>query len=240
MPLSVNIRPVRGGQPRVLDLFCCAGGAAVGYHRAGFAVEGCGIVDRPNYPFPYHCGDALAHLAHLITTGEITQYALVHASPACQRNCTLTLVTNTARGWGRPHSHLIGPLRELLDAGKRPYVIEQPNGSAPIRKDEMLCGMFGLGVTRHRNFEVGGWNAAQPAHVPHRGRVRGRRHGRFHDGPYVAAYGSGGGKPSVPELQASLGITRTSVREELIEAIPPSYTHWIGRAFIESAREVAA
>jgi hypothetical protein len=90
--------------------------------------------------------------------------------------------------------------------------------------------MFGLGVIRHRNFELGGWTAEQPAHRPHRGRVRGYRHGRFYDGPYVAAYGNGGGKPSIPELQAAMGMDWTDVREELTEAIPPAYTHWIGRA----------
>lgn len=70
--------------PRVLDLFSCAGGAAMGYYRAGFLVDGCDIADRPRYPFAYHRGDALDYLAHLITTGDIERYSLVHASPPCQ------------------------------------------------------------------------------------------------------------------------------------------------------------
>ncbi|MEU5075672.1 DNA methylase [Streptomyces asoensis] len=229
-----------GERPLLLDLFSCAGGAAMGYARAGFTVHGCDIAHRPNYPFPWHRGDALAYLAHLITTGEIRRYAFVHASPPCQHGCALTVGTNASQGWGRSHVDLVAPTRDLLDRTGLPYVIEQPNGRAEIRKDLSLCGeMFGLGVIRHRNFELGGWTARQPAHVPHRGRVRGYRHGRFYDGPYVAAYGNGGGKPSVPELQAALGIDWTDVREELTEAIPPAYSEHIGRAYLATRTRVA-
>ncbi|MFJ2301473.1 DNA methylase [Streptomyces sp. NPDC087787] len=228
-------------RPLLLDLFSCAGGAATGYARAGFAVDGCDIADRSNYPFPYHRGDALEYLAALIASGGIRRYAFVHASPPCQHGCALTVGTNASQGWGRSHVDLVGATRTLLDATGLPYVIEQPNGRAEIRKDLTLCGeMFGLGVIRHRNFELGGWTTTQPAHIAHRGRVRGYRHGRFYDGPYVAAYGNGGGKPSVPELQAAMGIDWTDVREELTEAIPPAYTEHIGRAYLAAVRGVAA
>ncbi|MEW1997840.1 DNA methylase [Streptomyces coelicoflavus] len=236
------IRRVHGRRPRLLDLFCCAGGAAMGYARAGFAVDGCDIADRPNYPFPRHHGDALAYLSHLIATGEIRRYAFVHASPPCQHGCALTVGTNASQGWGRTHVDLVAPTRDLLNRTGLPYVIEQPNGRAKIRKDLTLCGeMFGLGVIRHRNFELGGWTIEQPAHRPHRGRVRGYRHGHFYDGPYVAAYGNGGGKPSIPELQAAMRIDWTDAREELTEAIPPAYTEHIGAAFLATVTlEVAA
>ncbi|KKD09719.1 DNA cytosine methyltransferase [Streptomyces sp. WM6386] len=242
MTQPTDIRRAHRPRPRLLDLFSCAGGAAIGYDRAGFDVDGCDIAHRPNYPFDYHQGDALTYLAHLITSGEIERYAFVHASPPCQDKCTLTVGTNQSQGWGGAHVDLVAPTRELLDATGLPYVIEQPNGRAKIRKDLTLCGeMFALDVIRHRNFELGRWTIDQPAHVPHRGRVRGWRHGRFYDGPYVAAYGNGGGKPSVAELQAALGITWTDVREELTEAIPPAYSEHIGRAFLlSSALEVAA
>ncbi|MFJ7421486.1 DNA methylase [Streptomyces uncialis] len=226
-------QPTPDGRPRLLDLFCCAGGAATGYHRAGFRVDGVDIAARPTYPFPMHQGDALDHLARLIDTGGIGRYAMVHASPPCQAGCALTVGTNRSQGWGGTHRDLVAPTRALLDRTGLPYVIEQPNGRAEIRKDITLCGeMWALGVIRHRNFEVSGWTVPQPAHRPHRGRVRGWRHGQYFDGPYVAAYGNGGGKPSVPELQTAMGITWTDVREELTEAVPPAYTAWIGRAFL--------
>ncbi|URN16120.1 MULTISPECIES: DNA cytosine methyltransferase [Streptomyces] len=231
-----------GDRPRLLDLYACAGGAAMGYHRAGFDVTGVDIAPRPNYPFPLIQGDALDVLTALVDSGEIERYAFVHTSPPCQAACALTVGTNRSQGWGGNHVDLVAPTRELLDTTGLPYVIEQPNGRAKIRKDLTLCGeMFRLGVIRHRNFELGGWSIEQPAHLPHRGRVRGWRHGRFHDGPYVAAYGNGGGKPTIPELQSAMGIDWTDVREELTEAIPPAYTRHIGTAFLTTrTMEVAA
>lgn len=135
----------------------------MGYHLAGFEVDGCDIADRPRYPFTYHRGDALEYLAHLIATGEIERYTLAHASPPCQAGCALTVGTNESQGWGGAHEDLVAPTRALLDASGLPYVIEQPNGRAAIRKDLTLCGeMFGLGVLRHRNFELGRFGVTQP------------------------------------------------------------------------------
>ncbi|MFJ2751919.1 DNA methylase [Streptomyces sp. NPDC087297] len=222
-----------GHRPALLDLYSCAGGAGGGYDRAGFAVTGVDIRPRPNYPFAFIQGDALAVLDDLIDSGEIRRYNAIHASPPCQKRCALTVGTNRSRGWGGQHVDLVAPTRKLLEASGLPYVIEQPDGKADVRKDITLCGeMFGLGVLRHRNFELGGWNAPQPVHKPHRGRVRGWRHGRYFDGPYVAAYGSGGGKATVAEMQTAMGIDWTDVREELTEAIPPAYSEWLGHAFL--------
>ncbi|WP_405530361.1 DNA methylase [Streptomyces avidinii] len=229
-------------RPALLDLFSCIGGAGRGYDRAGFRVDGVDIVDRSaRYPFAFRQGDALAVLAELIDSGEIRRYAMVHASPPCQHGCALTIGTNKSRGWGRTHVQLIPELRALLEASGLPYVIEQPNGKAPVRKDVYLCGeMFGLGVLRHRNFELGGWTTTQPEHLKHRGYVRGWRHGEYRDGPYVAAYGKGGGKATVPEMQAAMGIDWTDVREELTEAIPPAFTEWLGTRFLTLAGLEAA
>ncbi|MFB7831703.1 DNA methylase [Streptomyces sp. NPDC056056] len=213
----------------------------MGYHRAGFAVDGCDIANRPRYPFAYHRGDALDYLTNLIASREIERYTLVHASPPCQAGCALTVGTNHSQGWGGTYVDLVAPTRELLDASGLPYVIEQPNGRAAIRKDLTLCGeMFGLGVLRHRNFELGRWSTPKPAHPRHRGYVRGHRHGIRREGPYVAAYGKGGGKATVGEMQHAMDITWTDVHEELTEAIPPAYTRWIGTAFMTARQEVLA
>jgi hypothetical protein len=221
-------------RPRLLDLFCCAGGASVGYARAGFDVTGIDIADRPRYPYPLLQVDALAALSLLIKSGGVKRYALVHASPPCQADCALTQGTNRATR-GQLHPRLLPPLRRLLVRAGVPYVIEQPNGGAPIRKDVRLCGeMFGLGVLRHRNFELGGWAVQQPDHIAHRGFVRGMRHGVWREGPYVAAYGDGGGKASVTEMQQAMGIDWTDARPELTEAIPPAYTHWLGTAHLST------
>ncbi|MFH8710158.1 DNA methylase [Streptomyces zaomyceticus] len=237
MTQPTSIRRERTARPLLLDLFCRAGGAATGYHRACFDVVGVDIRPRPNYPFRFVQADALEYLAALIASGQIERYAFAHSSPPCQAGCALTVGTNRSKGWGGTHVDLVPPTRVLLEASGLPYVIEQPNGKAEIRKDVRLCGeMFSLGVLRHRNSELGRWSATQPAHVPHRGRVRGWRHGEFFDGPYVAAYGNGGGKPSIPELQTAMGIDWTDVREELTEAIPPAYSQWIGARFLARTR----
>jgi len=220
-------------RPLLLDLFCCAGGAAAGYAAAGFDVVGVDIADRPRYPYRFVHADALSFLDTLLDRGGVEAFTLIHTSPPCQDGCALTAGTNRAMGWGREHVQLIPALRRLLDRTGLPYVIEQPDGTAPVRKDITLCGeMFGLGVLRHRNFELSGWTTTRPVHVRHRGRVRGWRHGVYHDGPYVAAYGNGGGKATVAEMQTAMGIDWTDVREELTEAIPPAYTEWLGRAFL--------
>lgn len=202
----------------------------MGYHRAGFDVIGVDLVPRPNYPFTFVQGDALVYLAWLVDTGLIHRFTLVHASPPCQHSCTLTKGTHK----NRPNNHpdLYPPTKTLLSAGGLPYVIENPDS----RPDVVLCGeMFGLGVIRHRKMELGGWSTDKPVHVPHRGRVRGWRHGVFYEGPYMAAYGKGGGKAEVPEMQEAMGITWTDVRKELTEAIPPAYTEWIGNRFLSRA-----
>lgn len=213
-------------RPRVLDLFCCAGGAGMGYWRAGFDVVGVDIVPRPNYPFKFIEGDALDAMRDFCQT-----FHLVHASPPCQPHTALTKGTNR----GRQYADFLTEMRELCLWYGVPWVIENVTG-APMRADLTLCGeMFGLGVIRHRQFEigcVGGWPIEQPKHVKHRGPVRGWRHGIYRDGPYIAAYGKGGGKGSVAEMQQAMDITWTDVHEELTEAIPPAYTQYIGRQFI--------
>jgi len=220
----------------VLDLFCCAGGAGKGYADAGFEVLGVDIVPRPNYPLRRAKPQgALAFLAaNMEQLQRKRKVKLIHASPPCQEACALTVGTNNSRGWGRDHKQLIPTLRRLLIMTGVPYVIEQPTGKAPIRKDITLCGaMFGLGVIRHRNFELGGWSIPQPVHKPHNGRVRGWRHGVYHEGRYVAAYGTGGGKATVAEMQEAMGIYWTDVREELTEAVPPAFTEWLGVRYLD-------
>ncbi|WP_329420243.1 DNA methylase [Streptomyces sp. NBC_01693] len=212
-------------RPRVLDLFCCAGGASMGYYRAGFDVVGVDIVPRPAYPFPFVQSDALDAARELCQ-----EFDLVHYSPPCQASCALTKGTNRGR---RNHLDLIPQVREVCEWYGVPYVIENVQG-AKLRKDLLLCGeMFGLSVLRHRYFELGPYWQPRPApHKPHRGPVRGWRHGIWRDGPYIAAYGKGGGKGSVTEMQQAMGITWTDVHEELTEAIPPAYTQHIGQDFI--------
>lgn len=213
-------------RPRLLDLYSCAGGAAVGYHRAGFDVVGVDVNPQSNYPFEHHVADAVAFLA-----AHGGEFDAIHASPPCQASSAATK-GNRGRGWVDSHVDLIPITRALLNHVGQPYVIENVQGSA-LRRDLTLCGeMFGLDVIRHRYFELGGWTALHPVHVPHRGRVRGWRHGVYYDGPYVAPYGDGGGKGTAAEWAAAMGIDWTLDKDELREAIPPAYTEWVGDALL--------
>lgn len=214
-------------QPEVLDLFCCAGGATRGYQEAGFRVTGVDVVARPEYPGEeFHQADAIAFVLDNLEAIR-RRFVLVHASPPCQGEGAPAKGTNKVRG--NSHPRLIAPTRAALEVLGLPYVIENVAGAA-IRKDLMLCGeMFGLGVIMHRFFESGGGlQIPRREHRPHRGRVRGWRHGRYFDGPYVAAYGNGGGKATVAEMKAAKGIGWTDEHLALREAIPPAYARYIG------------
>lgn len=213
---------------RILDLFCGAGGAAMGYHRAGFEVVGVDIEPQPHYPFEFVQADSFVALAQVIAGVSRYRFDAAHASPPCQASAALTKGTNQ----GRSYPQLIPRTREFLVVAGLPSVIENVQG-ADVRRDLTLCGeMFGLDVIRHRYFEVNGFAATPPKHKPHRGRVRGWRHGSYYDGPYVAVYGDGGGKGSIAEWQAAMGIDWTDDRKAIAEAIPPAYTEHIGRQLI--------
>lgn len=218
-------------KPLLLDLYCGAGGAAMGYHRVGFDVLGVDINPQPNYPFDFIQGDAIDLFNYWVDDGALpARLAAVHASPPCQASCSL--IKGNQRATADNHIDLIPQTREMLARVGVPTVIENVQG-AKVRRDLTLCGeMFGLGVIRHRYFECN-FPVVQPPHVKHRGRVRGWRHGEYFDGPYVAVYGDGGGKGSIAEWQAAMGIDWTDVRLEIAEAIPPAYAEYVGRQLIE-------
>lgn len=215
-------------QPRLLDLFCCSGGATVGYQRAGFHVTGVDIAPQPNYAGDVFIqGDAIEYARECAH-----QFNAVSASPPCQNQSALTRGNRKRAGWADTHVNLIPEVRLALTKARDasiPTVIENVQGSN-LRRDLILCGLtFGLKVFRHRYFETTGFTPIQPAHQSHAGhRVAGWRHGVRYEGNMVAVYGDGGGKGSVADWQAAMGIDWTADKRELAEAIPPDYTHLIG------------
>jgi len=218
-------------KPKLLDLFCGAGGAGRGYMDAGFDVTGVDIEPQPDYPGAFIQGDAIAFLA-----AHGHEFDAIHASPPCQASSALTKGTNK----GREYLNLIPATRALLALHDVPTVIENVQGS-DLRRDLTLCGeMFGLGVIRHRYFEVSGFTAMAPEHKAHRGRVAGWRHGEWFDGPYFAVYGEGGGKGTVAQWQVAMGIDWTSNRKSIAEAIPPAYTRYIGGQIMQRLESQAA
>jgi DNA (cytosine-5)-methyltransferase 1 len=140
-------------KPRLLDLFCCEGGAARGYADAGFEVVGVDIEEQPRYPFEFIRADAL----EILTDGRfLAGFDAVHASPTCQRKARVT----AWRGRREDHPNTLTPTLAALRAGGIPYVVENvPEAADELRPDFLLCGtQFGLKVRRHRIFERGFWS----------------------------------------------------------------------------------
>jgi len=213
---------------RVLDLFCGAGGAAMGYHRAGFEVVGVDINPQPHYPFEFHQADALTY--------PLGGFDAIHASPPCQAYSRAALLAER-QGGKRSTVDLVVPVRELLQSTGLPYVIENVEGS-PV-EGLMLCGsVFGLGVRRHRLFESNVW-LGSPGACRHReqGRPVGL-YGRMGDvvkgtDSLTGRWVTGGTTAvNIEEAQVAIGIDWAPRWPELKEAIPPAYTEWIGRQLL--------
>jgi DNA (cytosine-5)-methyltransferase 1 len=199
--------------PLLLDLFCGAGGAAMGYARAGFDVVGVDIVAQPHYPFTFVLDDALAF--------PFDGFDAVHASPPCHLFTAYRRRDDVA-----PDAlDLIGATCvRLAGSPPVPWVIENVPG-APLRSPVQLCGSsFGLPVRRHRLFESNVLLLVPPCfHGVQRGdfpqssrRVNRRRTMEI-----------GVGRIPVAQQRQGMGIDWMT-RDELTQAIPPAYTELIG------------
>lgn len=131
-----------------LDLFCGAGGAGMGLHRAGYRVVGVDIKPQPRYPFEFVQANALR------PPFDFRSFSLIWASPPCQAHVSLRWMHNA-----RKHEDLIPATRKLLREADVPWIMENVPG-APLKTRIRLCGtMFGLGsgnaeLRRHRHFET--------------------------------------------------------------------------------------
>ena len=212
---------------KLLDLFCGAGGAGMGYYYAGFEVTGVDIEPQPNYPFDFVQSDATEYLARY---GD--QFDAIHASPPCQRFTSLRTMPTA-----RIHPDFIIPTRDLLRRIAAPYVIENVVG-APLENPIMLCGtMFDLGygdaeLRRHRLFETNFPVDRMPCrHLAH---------------STIGVYGEGARDSrrkfdkGIPEFgirgaSEAMEIDWMTVRE-ISQAIPPAYTEYIGGFLLRASR----
>ena len=210
-------------RPRLLDLFCGAGGAAVGYHRAGFDVVGVDINPQPHYPFEFWRADALEVLSETnLLPPFVHSFDAIHASPVCYAWSQMRLCRPGSRD---DQPDYITPLRPLLKATGLPWVIENVPG-APLENPVRVCGSgLGMRLQRHREFEASfpcwgvpcnhGSNPWDPELKHSTGRKRRRV-------PVIGEWRTS------RELQfEAMGIDWMTL-EELTEAIPPAYTEFIG------------
>lgn len=220
-------------RPRLLDLFSGAGGAGMGYARAGFDVTGVDIKPMPRYPFTFIQAEALEYLAE-----HGHEYDAIHASPPCQGYSRLRhLPWLKDRVWPL----LIDPCRDLLNASGRPWIIE--NVEAAPMAGLVLCGrMFGLPTYRHRRFEGSVLLLTQPHQkhdvvIGHGRMVNDRRKGSLNASSSKGAWGQqaiitvAGGQFRKADGERALGIDWMT-KDELAQAIPPAYTEYLGRQLL--------
>lgn len=215
---------------KLLDLFCGAGGAAMGYARAGFDVVGVDIKPQPHYPFDFIQADAM--------TFPLNGFDVVHASPPCQRYSDLARRNGNAEAW----PDLVRAVRMRLTTINIAWVIENVEG-APLINPTVLCGtMFpGLRVLRHRLFESN-IPLTAPPHKPHplvyTRDKRKPHYGQLNEwtSPVMV---NGGGNCSAAAARDAMGIDWMT-KDELNEAIPPAYTEWIGRQLLTALRPPVA
>ncbi len=229
-------------RPRLLDLFCGAGGAAVGYHRAGFDVVGVDIRPQPNYPFEFEQRDAL-ELMSTYPWWDVPPFDAIHASPPCQAYSAMKTMPNAGT-----HPDLIGPTRGRLEETGLPYVIENVVGArGKLRGAVDLCGVsVGLStathdLARHRLFETN-WTLMVPPcshgsrpvvgfygdHVRDARRLPGEKDRRLPD----MATGNGA---KLAWVEAAMGIDWMTW-DEAREAVPPAYTELIGHQLMQHLR----
>lgn len=210
------------GRPRLLDLFCGAGGAAMGYHQAGFDVVGVDINPQPHFPFEFIQADCMT-----LGLPFLRSFDAIHASPPCQRySAASNLHGNSAQ-----HPNLLPAIRSDLicvrQMDRTPYVIENVIG-APMRQDLLLCGtMFGLRIIKHRQFEIEGFDAVAPDAACNHSDVYDPWHG---PGRGVAKHRLAQDTPWIP--MAGGASRKRGITGDVFNAIPPAYTRFIGEQLI--------
>jgi DNA (cytosine-5)-methyltransferase 1 len=205
-------------RPLLLDLFCGAGGGAMGYHRAGFDVVGVDIKPQPRYPFEFIQGDVFEEWF------DLSAVTAIHASPPCRDHSRLVQLHGTNEtGW------MLAETREMLQEFGKPWIIENV-ARAPMRADFKLCGcQFGLPRLRRER-----WFETSPQMFDLRPPCR-------HSGYAVTVAGHPGGSTVAgggisvalsADWRLAMGIDwMTSA--ELAQAIPPDYTEYIGGQLLE-------
>ena len=205
----------------------------MGYRRAGFKVVGVDVKPMPNYPFEFHLRDAIEFLDDF-HPAYASIFDAIHASPPCQG---YSAMSRCNPGVAEKYPKLIEPVRERLKAIGLPYIIENVPG-APLLNPTLLCGqMFGLDLFRHRLFET---SFELPFMLHSHAKVgsaagQHAENGGWKPGRIISVAGN---CAPIAEAKRAMGIDWMK-RDELAEAIPPSFTEWIGTQLLTALGRAA-
>lgn len=225
---------------KLLDLFCGAGGAGMGYSRAGFEVVGVDIAPQKNYPFRFIQADALEFVQ---VHGN--KFDVIHASPPCQF-FTQMRASWRAQGVNDGYVDWLTPTLALLRSCGKPYVVENVVGAGKYMRATIALhgGMFGLAVHRSRLFESNVLLMAQYAPINREpvGVYDNRPRGTTHFRTRLNRNGKGRSPMRIArtleEGQEAMGVNWMEWHE-LKEAIPPAYTQYIGEQLMWHLEEAA-
>lgn len=217
---------------KILDLFCCAGGAAMGLYR-GFIdrypdllIVGVDNTPQPHYP-AFHEAEYAHHFRFVQADAlnppfDLSGFDFIWASPLCQG---FSRLRNVHKDLPQKYPNLIPQTRNLLIKSGRIYIIENVQG-APLSAIIYLCGStFGLNIRRHRYFESNaallGSTCRHDWQAPRFRSSTGRKNLR-------KTVNVGRWDIPMTVQNEAMGIDWMT-REELSEAIPPAYSEYIAR-----------
>jgi DNA (cytosine-5)-methyltransferase 1 len=201
-------------RPRLVDLGCGPGGAAMGYHRAGFDVTGVDIKPQPNYPFEFIQADAMTY--------PLAGFDAVHWSPICQGHANVT----AWRGDPASYEDQLTPAIARLSAQPLPWIIENVPEALPAW-DYVLCGsQFGLTlngriIKRHRGFRRGNWSGYSLLPPCDHRRIL----------PFMHK-----GERAYADAMGCTWMSKTEARQ----AVPAAYTEYLGLQLMEHLMKAAA
>lgn len=221
-------------RPHILDAFGGAGGAAMGWVRAGWRVTSIDIHRRRDLPDTEHIDFVTADMLDVLRDAAyLRSFDALAGGPPCQTHTALTNLRD-AQGKGTSKVDLIPQTRAAFEASGLPYVIENVPRST-VRPDVILCGSsFGLKVRRHRWFESNVAMFGLPCDHAGQGRPIGVYGSKGDDIP------SGGSTArTLEEGREAMAIPWMSW-SALVEAIPPAYTEHLGAQLLAYVAERAA
>lgn len=237
----------------ILDLYCGAGGVAMGYRRAGWFPLGVDIEPQPHYPFPFLQMDAIEAMKALFdgkplffgnregtVPYHLDRFTAIHASPPCKVFTVYRNVKSVRKSTDERYDNLIPVTRNALKASNLPYVIENvvpprwaseppPDFLDPARTVQLCGTTFNIPVRRHRLFELGRWSL--------KGVVPGCMHGRFTERRFPGSSNRPNGRTvcNIGEYRVPLSLQKECMQvdwpvtlDELSQMAPPAMTQYLG------------